>query len=1044
MDIGGMGRLQAVASRNQWRVQDYVTGFSWLWSIELETGDKRSTEQLECLEDWLWDGKGEKNILIVWDGMPPLDIPPIKITNHLTPMDWALSFSRRVLSDPREIPDLRIVILDCYSRNFPDAYACRMMDSLLATLPWLGVMRLMPHSPHRSLANQCDADWLKKFLFDGRSAHPTLRMVGRVQATKAVDALVHTWLGDLARSTTHHDVNNLLGPLILLSAFNRNIGSYERGRVALLQHARWLGIAPAAPVDAKSSEAWIDAQSLAEELNRTIRFILVDDQANNGWKDVIATALGFPNDLPIQRASAKEISCVAKNGQVELWATTSADPIVANLNKMLAPGSPRDMRFGLQITEPAGADRDPPLEVLLLDLRLAADADAEQQIFRATADLASWLQKQNSDGRWIWRPLVDDPPKDLRGGNSQLHLLTLLPRIIATLDMSLPIIIFSSTGQRTITEQVKDYGNIITNFEKPRFASYRSTDVFLEAKSGLCAAIGKSGDILRARLAIQNVFMRSTKATACANADKGKKYLIELFLDETGNEFAKNGSVTVVGILLIGPIDAVQKLRRVVEERIKAIQAANPRNFKKQKEQLTNNAEQLAKCVEENSARTGVHVSLVSLTGRFSDSEAVVGKLESEFKADNLYRGILSALIEISVYHHAAYICNDVAGAEYKVYMATRVKPGTEEDQQDAWERWGIEAPYVGEGGGLWNAIDRLNGVAKNGGDELLRQIVEVLSYHASSKLTDDGSQVAYPKIRRIRYVDFGAARPIVRSISQHYRNSKEKFKPHPEHARAYGINHPDRWTQPFHFLADSLTSRGVTGEAIARLKLAGFSGEYSADLQTLLLAARQGSNGLIGDGLATAARCKDLITSVAGNDARRRLLGRLATFAKDISGSEFMRTVKGIQSRAWSREQGIISWIDRGKCSVRMTNGDDVGCPQSLRLSGTKVYLCRGDLVTIDVTQENAGSETKIFFERLVRVERNPQWMKLQKGGRVTGNIGPMSRGEVIVRVDEIDGVVPLSRIPKWSTPPRGTSVQFAVDDIDPLRARLVLLPIL
>src|SRR4051812_45644135 len=120
MDAGFVENLRAAVPNAEWRVADYSDekSFSWLWDLVPEN-----------LSDWLAESEAERNLLIVWDGMPSLDIPPIDITSHLTPMDWALSLSHRLLSEqgsnPKQLPHVRVFIIDCFARSLPQAYGCR-------------------------------------------------------------------------------------------------------------------------------------------------------------------------------------------------------------------------------------------------------------------------------------------------------------------------------------------------------------------------------------------------------------------------------------------------------------------------------------------------------------------------------------------------------------------------------------------------------------------------------------------------------------------------------------------------------------------------------------------------------------------------------------------------------------------------------------------------------------------------------------------------------------------------------------------------------
>jgi hypothetical protein len=55
-----------------------------------------------------------------------------------------------------------------------------------------------------------------------------------------------------------------------------------------------------------------------------------------------------------------------------------------------------------------------------------------------------------------------------RSDREYIEVLTLLPRLLAMVDPSLPIVLFSSTGRRDVMELLKPYANILTGWEKPR------------------------------------------------------------------------------------------------------------------------------------------------------------------------------------------------------------------------------------------------------------------------------------------------------------------------------------------------------------------------------------------------------------------------------------------------------------------------------------------------------------------------------------------------------------------------------------------------
>lgn len=587
---------EVIGERENWRVKDYKENFDELWDL----GPNNPGADKKTLFQWLEAGLGEKNLLIVWESMPDnLDVPPVDITNHLTPMDWAVSVSRHLLEDGGDnpLPDLRIFILDCHSHEHAGAYGCRMVDSLLAVLPWVSVVRLLPRvGGTRSLADHGDPSVLKNALISA-SEHKTLREVDRYTASQGVNTLVNGWLGNLSQAGSHHDVNNLLGPLVLLGALKPAFKESHKGRRALLQHIRWLGLAPAENLPGSEPKnhnrgPWFPANSLRQQLGVHLRFVLVDDQANNGWQEVVAAALGIVGGLP---PCNDELKLVTTNTSVELWATTNFESILEKVEEHIknsdgadetpagdspAKAKKTDYRFRLHFTEPSDHS-SVPAEVLLLDLRLVQDRRREIEYFERVLELAKKVSTK-CENNWPWAALFSDlysdvdlaawlerykenPKADglLRTSEEYLEFLTLLPRIIATLDLSYPIVVFSSTGQRHVTESLKEYGNIITAFEKPRFMGYRASDLVGDARVKFIEAMVQATHLLRARQKVQNI--KDIGKTAPEKIQMKDTDYVEIFVDESGDVFG--GCFTVGGLILIYPNqNAAQELDSLMQK----------------------------------------------------------------------------------------------------------------------------------------------------------------------------------------------------------------------------------------------------------------------------------------------------------------------------------------------------------------------------------------------------------------------------------------------------------------------------------------------
>jgi hypothetical protein len=628
-----------------------------------------------------------------------------------------------------------------------------------------------------------------------------------------------------------------------------------------------------------------------------------------------------------------------------------------------------------------------------------------------------------------------------------LTMLTLLSRVVATMDLSLPIILFSSSGQRVVTEECKGYGNIITAFEKPRFSGYQSEDMFQEAKAKWSAAIEQAADLLRARSAVQHICKESARALTRVGLNGDRKYLIELYLDETGNEF-KGEEVKVGGLLLAGPKSRVLNFKRAVEKEVAATFKAAAGNLKTV---LRIHTERLAKCIRESGKENGIHSSIVTLNGSLSTGaslEMQVGAVENELLADNLYRQMVSMIAEIAIYHFAAEVCEEGADATYGLYMATRgrsvLKPEDDNDAKELLDRWGIKTVHVGEKRRLWDAIEALDQLR----EEELDEVRKNLSSHAERKCATDSA--TYGRKRFISYVDFDAGRPIVQGISRHYRLAK--FQPKAEHARAYLLDPRVFETRRIHLLTDALISVRETGEAMAHLVGSGIAGEYCLDLRRLLSGARQASNGFAGDGLATAALCARISRNADPNDIRRRLLRRLARFAVEMPGIEFMNMVNKIRStkkvseeRPRVEKEGIVRKRRGSLCWIELRpDGHNVECRLPLRAAEGEIWLQRGDHVLVEVCGVNEPSAPGMDILKVLRWRRHLKWEKLSVGRMVTGRVAHKAKWSVRVDLDEIDAFVDFKDAPGWreATPQEGTKLQFKVIDINSKNGLLKLAP--
>ena len=194
--------------------------------------------------------------------------------------------------------------------------------------------------------------------------------------------------------------------------------------------------------------------------------------------------------------------------------------------------------------------------VLLLDLRLFSGNPADElkfykrqllplvEHFTNKPDLA-WPGFATKD-RKKDKAFRDAKAAVMRGtlkiDSTEHHeVLTWLPRIVALADMSLPIILFSSTGRRDLIEPFKDYGNIITTFEKPRLTDLASVagsagETRTMVTSSFQKAVAQAREWLRFRTAVgEAIDTQTAKQRTQPSIGETKATHFEIYFDESGS-----------------------------------------------------------------------------------------------------------------------------------------------------------------------------------------------------------------------------------------------------------------------------------------------------------------------------------------------------------------------------------------------------------------------------------------------------------------------------------------------------------------------------
>lgn len=698
----------------EWLVVSYKDNFDYLW---LGKG----------LWEWMESGR-QRNILLVWDGMPEPDGSGVNVLDHITPVDWAMVLSHRLLQRSKKdtsknIPELRILICDISQQNHASAFSVRMLPAICHGMPWLRVYR--PIESDKRLGRDFDVlvDDIKQF---DPNKFPSLKDA----QSDLVESLVHAWIGSVAESGSHHDVSNLLGPLVLSIGFNNS--SLRKGllegnpaRIALLQKIMWSGMGGGG---GNSQGKWFDfaqdAAKIAHE--RRVKIILVDDQANQGWLDIVSAAVGAVRPDASQ-ASGSEIKSFAKSDVVDVFASTSYHAIKSRLEQVGISDEEGsningDQRFRFSLTGDGA-------EILLLDLRLFFNEQEEIQYFKWALGVARNLKRANAVTfpgmdcseleRWI-SEAEKSKSTDWRKTTEYLELLTLLPRILASIDMSLPIVIFSSTGQRQVAELLKSYGNLITVFEKPRFFGYVSADIARETQTKFSSALAKAVKMFYARKACQdliNVSKLSTKPI-----EGGKHNHVEIYIDEDHPDDNDQSKIYVGGCVAIYAGGSKDEALEKSEKFDAVLVTAGARYFDglsvgnnslRIKAKKSSMNKELESAMQDTSAPIFLGVARLCRE-RQLDNEGVVG----DMTADNHFRRTLSVLLEVFLCEVLSRLFHNGCSKDNtstSIFVGTRVKFYNERKRaafEEAKSRFGLSGFPVQENG---NVSYRLTSMDRGG-----------------------------------------------------------------------------------------------------------------------------------------------------------------------------------------------------------------------------------------------------------------------------------------------------------------------------------------
>lgn len=537
--------LETCLREKGWTVKSYLQDFAWIWDLDSSDG----------VSKWLADRRGEDaNLLIVWDGMPEAQETDVLLLDCVTPLDWVLLYLLRSLecSNP---PSIRVGILDRYSHHRPDAFSLTLMPALLHALPWVKVWRLFPEVSSAAHDFSTMVETIKvddKWPKSDHQAGPTLRR------------LFGAWQGAFMQARDHHAVSNKLGPWLLI---DRLANGEQRRRYqkslhnrpaldALLSCCRSItGIGR----EAGSSEEKAQSTSHLSSIEN-VDLLLIDDQVRDGWDQAIALAAGLPLSTAFEWRTVSGPQEVVSSKSRRLVASPSPEFLVDTLKR----ADYKNRSFSTCVA-PQGPDGAKHLdEIVLLDLRLFSLRPVEEEVtfYRSLLEIITENGLSSGEGALAWpgfttkeieevtQWIADEKPE--RHGPKYDTVLSLLPRLLALASPSTPILLFSVAGRRTTIEKLRDYGNVITLLEKPRFSA-EGLDVAISLfQERWREAIDRAAALLTGRRT-----MRRLMTHTMADVTSQPCCYIEVFIDEDYTN--SNRSIYVGGCVAIFTGSSIQE-----------------------------------------------------------------------------------------------------------------------------------------------------------------------------------------------------------------------------------------------------------------------------------------------------------------------------------------------------------------------------------------------------------------------------------------------------------------------------------------------------
>ncbi|MEQ1779416.1 MAG: hypothetical protein ABL863_12815 [Nitrosomonas sp.] len=469
-------------------VFDYAADFDKFWSEE-----PRAIPAPEIVS--AASETTENALIIAWDDMPADSrVSDKQLYQHLTPLDWALAFSIKLLSDNKtDEAKFSIHILDFTVKEFEDAHSFKIIATLLDEMPWVKIYApLKPANAryrrqHKRLTDIIGLNDIIELNIDADIFAQSVS--GNQQDCKAaLMDIAQLWRASVLQSDDHHDLNNIVGPQIIskmMALGGNNSSGLER---AFLKRLEWSSLCP---------ELGKNDQYEAPSFNQQLDIVVIDDQLARGWDQVLGSLVGLqPMEKPLTPNAS--LALFRSNGSLNLHGATNPSCLLDALgiseisvsqNSVDSVTVKTELYNQRKFDSPVSKIEERPW-MLVLDMRLfsgqislerewhAMLAKAALKISLLDKSKLAWhgfekSDKQSKESEKEGAQLKEGEQLEYlanRGELDEAHTdtaLSLFPRLCALRWPSVPIIVFSSTRRRELITKLAEYGNIFLSSPKP-------------------------------------------------------------------------------------------------------------------------------------------------------------------------------------------------------------------------------------------------------------------------------------------------------------------------------------------------------------------------------------------------------------------------------------------------------------------------------------------------------------------------------------------------------------------------------------------------